>query len=337
MRKTVAFARDRANVFFHILTQCNLKCSHCYINPEQHGSRHLSLRRIQSWLQVLIRRRPDANLVFLGGEPTLHPDLAQAVKVAREMGYASITIDTNGYLFNDILERVTTRDVDFFSFSLDGPTAAINDAIRGAGCFKNCTAGLQRAKAKGFGISLIYTVSNRNLADLEQMVPLLAEWGVDHFFIQVIGLRGHSALSGHDEPPLQLTRRQWQEVVPDVAEAVAASGIRVAYPKVYLDLDETFECAGKVADNYFVFPNGRVYRCPVCEDYPLHGFAFIDDELVETEPINEHDLFELEIAEGCVMNKLIQPGNIAYDGQGRPAYRIACCLLKQQIFPTHSK
>ena len=333
MRKTVAFARNRANVFFHILTQCNLKCSHCYINPKQHGSEHLSLRRIQSWLQALIRRSPDANLVFLGGEPTLHPDLAQAVKAARSMGYTSITIDTNGYLFNDILERVTPRDVDFFSFSLDGPTAAINDTIRGTGCFQNCTAGLQRAKAKGFGISLIYTVSNRNLADLEQMVPLLADWGVDHFFIQVIGLRGHSALSEHDEPPLQLTRRQWQDVVPGVAEAVAASGIQVAYPKVYLDLHETFECAGKVADNYFVFPNGRVYRCPVCEDYPLHGFEFIDDELVETKSINEHDLFELEIAEGCVMNKLIQPANIAYDGPGRPAYRIACCLLKQQLTP----
>ncbi len=333
MRKTVAFARNRANVFFHILTQCNLKCSHCYINPKQHGSQHLSLRRIQSWLQLLIRRSPDANLVFLGGEPTLHPDLAQAVKAARSMGYTSITIDTNGYLFNDILERVTPRDVDFFSFSLDGPNAAINDTIRGTGCFQNCVAGLQRAKAKGFGISLIYTVSNRNLADLEQMIPLLADWGIDHFFIQVIGLRGHSALPGHDEPPLQLTRRQWQDVVPGVAEAVAASGIRVSYPKVYLDLDETFECAGKVADNYFIFPNGRVYRCPVCEDYPLHGFEFIDDELVETKSINEHDLFELEIAEGCVMNKLIQPANIAYDGQGRPAYRIACCLLKQQITP----
>ncbi len=331
MRKTVAFARDRANVFFHILTQCNLKCSHCYINPKQHGSRHLSLSQIHSWLQLFVRRSPDSNLVFLGGEPTLHPDLAEAVKAARKMGYASITIDTNGYLFNDILERVTPRDVDFFSFSLDGPTASINDAIRGAGCFQNCTAGLQRAKAKGFGISLIYTVSSRNLACLEQMVPLLAGWAVDHFFIQVIGLRGHSADSGNDEPPLQLTRRQWMDVVPGVAEAVAATGIRVTYPKVYLDLDETFECAGRVADNYFIFPNGRVYRCPVCEDYPLHGFQITDDELRKTESINECDLFELEIPEGCVMNKLIQPANIVYDSQGRPAYRIACCLLKQQI------
>jgi MoaA/NifB/PqqE/SkfB family radical SAM enzyme len=331
MRKTVAFARDRANIFFHILTQCNLKCSHCYINPEQHGSRHLSSEQIHCWLKVLIRRSPEANLILLGGEPTLHPDLAEAVKAARALGYASITIDTNGYLFNNILERVTTSDVDFFSFSLDGPSADVNDAIRGAGCFENCTTGLRKAKAKGFGVSLIYTVSSRNLTHLEQMVPLLVHWGVDHFFIQVIGLRGHCATPGIEQKPLQLTREQWLTVVPAVAETVASLGIQVTYPKVYLALEEDFECAGRVADNYFIFPNGRVYRCPLCEDFPLHSLRFSGDQLVETPPINERDLFELDIAEGCVMNKLIQPANLVYDNQGRSLYRIACCLLKQQI------
>jgi hypothetical protein len=31
------------------------------------------------------------------------------------------------------------------------------------------------------------------------------------------------------------------------------------------------------------------------------------------------------------MNKLIQPGNIEYGADGRPRYKIACCLLKEQI------
>jgi MoaA/NifB/PqqE/SkfB family radical SAM enzyme len=333
MHKTVAFARDRANLFFHILTQCNLACSHCYINPQQHGTRHLSFRQIESWLQLFIRRSPDANLVFLGGEPTLHPELGRAVKAARAMGYASITIDTNGYLFNNILERVTPREVDLFSFSLDGPTEAVNDTIRGDGSFENCITGLRRTKSKGFGVSMIYTVSSRNLAYLEQMVPLLAHWGVDHFFIQVIGLRGHSASFATDTSSLQLTPQQWHDVVPAVADAIAAEGIPVTYPKVYLDAGETFECAGRVAHNYFVFPNGRVYQCPLCEDYPLHSLQLSNNQLLETDPINERHLFELEIAEGCVMNKLIQPANIVYDLKGRPVHRIACCLLKKHITP----
>jgi len=331
MVKTVAFAKDTANVFFHLLTQCNLACRHCYINPQQHGTQRLGIEQVRQWLQILIHRSPRANLVFLGGEPTLHPDLAVAVKSARQLGYASITIDTNGYLFNDILEKVTPQDVDVFSFSLDGPDADVNDAIRGPGCFDRCTQGIRLAKSKGFGISLIYTVSSRNRAHLEAMVPLLQQWGVDHFFIQVIGLRGKSAGPSSADTPLQVTREQWLMSIPDAAQAAADLGIRVTYPKVYLDPGEPFECAGRVADNYFVFPNGRVYRCPLCEDFPLHSLSFVEDRLVATGPINETDLFQLDIAEGCVMNKLIQPRNLVYRPDGSPAYKIACCLLKEQI------
>ncbi|MFH1153606.1 MAG: hypothetical protein V1793_07310 [Pseudomonadota bacterium] len=38
-RQTVAFSRDASNLFFHILTGCNLSCSHCYINKTQHGDK----------------------------------------------------------------------------------------------------------------------------------------------------------------------------------------------------------------------------------------------------------------------------------------------------------
>ncbi|MEJ2659311.1 MAG: radical SAM protein [Desulfobacteraceae bacterium] len=331
MAKTVAFAKDTANVFFHILTQCNLGCRHCYINPGQHGTQKLSLERIETWLRILIQRSPSANLIFLGGEPTLHPELPAAVRVARRLGYASITIDTNGYLFNNILHKVTPEDVDVVSFSLDGPTAEINDAVRGSGCFTRCTDGIRRAKSFGFDVSLIYTVSSRNLAFLEDMAPLLAKWGVDHFFIQVIGLRGRSAVGSEEDAPLQVTRAQWRDTIPAVARRVADQGIPVTYPKVFLESSEPFYCAGRVADNYFVFPNGRVYRCPLCEDYPLHSLAFVDDRLVAAGPINEADLFNLDIAEGCVMNKLVQPHNLDYLPDGLPAYKIACCLLKERI------
>jgi MoaA/NifB/PqqE/SkfB family radical SAM enzyme len=324
--KTVAFEKDAANVFFHILTRCNLSCRHCYINTAQHGTRTLPLDTIHAWLGELAQLHPGANLVFLGGEPTLHPELAAAVKSARRLSYGSVTVDTNGYLFHDILSRVSPGEVDYFSFSLDGASSQVNDPIRGKGSFDRCVDGIRRAVAAGFGTSLIYTVSRFNIDDLAKIVPLLKDLGIHRFFIQVIGLRGKSALP--DADTLQLTRDEWTRVVPAVAERVARCGITVSYPTVYLERNEPFECAGLVAQNFFVFPNGRVYRCPLCEDFPIHGLKFENDRLVATPRINETDLFQLSIPEGCVMNKLIQPENLAYDSDGRPLYRVACCLLK---------
>jgi MoaA/NifB/PqqE/SkfB family radical SAM enzyme len=333
---TVEFSRQAANVFLHVLTRCNLRCRHCYINPEQHGRRRIPLERMERWLAVFAERSPGANLVLLGGEPTLHPDLSRAVHRARQLGFASITIDTNGYLFHNILSKVSPQQVDVFSFSLDGATAETNDRIRGKGSFEVCLGGIRRARAAGFNISLIYTVSRANLAELPLMGPLSKEMGVERLFIQVLGLRGRAAISGcqgDSKELLQVSPSEWLAQVPAAAEAIARQGIRVIYPKVFLKPEETFECAGRVADNYFVFPNGRVYRCPLCEDYPVHSLLFEDDRLVDSPRLNENDFFRLNIAEGCVMNTLIQPGNCFADGSGGPRYKIACCLLKEQVLP----
>jgi MoaA/NifB/PqqE/SkfB family radical SAM enzyme len=273
-------------------------------------------------------------VIFLGGEPTLHPALPQAVKAARAMGYASITIDTNGYLFNDILSKLTPEDVDFFSFSLDGATRQTNDRIRGGGSYDTCLAGIRNAANMGFHTSLIYTVSRENLHEVDQMPRLLKDLGIDRFFIQVIGIRGKSAqtgATGSDRENRQLSPNEWLDTIPAVAEAVARLGIATSYPKVFLHPEESFACAGIEADNYFIFPNGRVYRCPLCEDFPFHSLVFNENQLVSMPKINEADLFPLIIPEGCVMNKIIQPGNIQYASDGTPIYKIACCMLKEEI------
>ena len=46
-----------------------------------------------------------------------------------------MTVDSNGYLFNDLLDKTTPELLDYLSFSLDGPDAETNDPIRGEGRF----------------------------------------------------------------------------------------------------------------------------------------------------------------------------------------------------------
>ncbi len=328
MKKTVSFSKNAANVFFHILTACNLKCRHCYINPDQQGREILPLSTIETWLATFAEKGTQANVIFLGGEPTLHPDLSSAVRMARRLGYTSVTVDTNGYLFHDILSKVSPDEVDYFSFSLDGATRRTNDSIRGEGVYDKCVAGIREAVSKGFATSLIYTVSRLNIHELDAMPPLLRDMGVSRFFIQVIGIRGKSAEA---QERLQVPKAEWTDHIPQVAERASALGITVTYPKVFLEPGEVFDCAGLTAHNYFIFPNGRVYRCPLCEDFPIHSLRFEGGRLVRTAAINERDLFRLDIREGCVMNKLIQPENLSYTPDAKPEYQIACCMLKMEI------
>ncbi len=327
--QTVAFSKNSSNLFFHILTKCNLSCSHCYINKKQHGDRTLSIETIRDWLGLFSQKAAQTNLVLLGGEPTLHPDLHLAVKEAGHLKFKSITIDTNGFLFHDILEKIIPDDLDFLSFSLDGATQDTNDLIRGKGSYDAVFSGIQKAREKGFSCSMIYTVSDKNIHELDQMPTLVKKLGIDRFFIQVIGMRGESSKSR----ALQVSKDLWLKTIPEIAEKIADQGIIVTYPKVFLSNDDQFQCAANVAKNYFVFPNGRVYQCPICEDFPLHSHEIRDNKLVAMPQINEMDLFKLDIPEGCVMNKMIQPGNLAYEKDGRPRHKIACCMLKQELIP----
>lgn len=329
--RTVDFKPNERNVFFHILTPCNLSCRHCYINREQHGKGQVSKKNITAWLDLFLKTDRQTNLILLGGEPTLHKELPYAIRYARKLGCRSITVDTNGFLFHDFLDQVSTSDLDYLSFSLDGPDADVNDAIRGTGVFSVCTTNLARAVDKGFSVSVIYTVSSHNIDHLKKMPALLKSLGVKRFFIQVIGLRGKSTLESPSD--LQINPEEWLAKIPPVAQAAAGQGIHVIYPKVFLDEHEVFACAGNVAENYFIFPNGRVYLCPLCEDYPIHTFRIEHGKLLNNCGLVEKKLFSLTIPEGCVMNKLLQPGNLRYDKDGRPCYRISCCLLKQEYRP----
>jgi MoaA/NifB/PqqE/SkfB family radical SAM enzyme len=327
--RTVGFKPGERNIFFHILTACNLSCRHCYINKKQHGTEQLSKEQIVKWMTLFADADKKSNMIFLGGEPTLHPDLPFAIEKAKELGYF-VTVDSNGYLFHELLHKTTPGLLDFLSFSLDGPDSQTNDPIRGEGVFDICTANIARAVSAGFHVSVIYTVSRKNLHALHRMVPLLEKLQVKKFFIQVLGLRGKSARADSEEVS-RVSREQWLDTVPEVARLAAEKGIHVTYPKVFLLAEEKFECAGLVAENYFIFPNGRVYQCPLCEDHPINAYMIENNRLVKNEGLDEDSFFKLNIAEGCVMNKLLQPDTIEYDDKGVPLYRISCCLLKQEI------
>jgi MoaA/NifB/PqqE/SkfB family radical SAM enzyme len=50
--KTVGFKHGERNIFFHILTACNLSCRHCYINPKEQGTETVSRENLGKWLKL---------------------------------------------------------------------------------------------------------------------------------------------------------------------------------------------------------------------------------------------------------------------------------------------
>jgi pyruvate-formate lyase-activating enzyme len=247
MRKTVSFTRRSANIFFHLLTRCNLRCRHCYINPDQHGRTTLSYgdhRPLADALRPIGIRPP--MLFFWGVSPLCTRTCPLPSNSSRELGYGSVTVDTNGYLFHDILDRVTPEEVDFFSFSLDGPEPVGQRSPCGVRAVSSSarTGHRQRPKRRGFAVSLIYTVSRANIDHLHRMPPLLEAAGRGPLFYpghRHPGKVGRSTIAQRRDALAQVDRDTWLAVIPQVAEEAARRGITDHLSQsIFGTPDETF-------------------------------------------------------------------------------------------------
>ena len=71
------------------------------------------------------------NIRFSGGEPTLHKNIIDAVKYAKEKGIIRIAISTNGSSTKDLYDHLIEAGVNDFSFSLDAMDSETGDMMAG--------------------------------------------------------------------------------------------------------------------------------------------------------------------------------------------------------------
>lgn len=136
-------------------TVCNLRCLHCFIScaPDNHSFWFME--------RGAVRRALDASVglgvkeyYFTGGEPFMHAGMVDILEDALALGPA--TVLTNATLLPPrTVDRLSaaaaaSRYTLELRVSLDGVTAAANDALRGEGAFDRALGGVERLVAAGF-------------------------------------------------------------------------------------------------------------------------------------------------------------------------------------------
>jgi mycofactocin biosynthetic radical S-adenosylmethionine protein MftC len=239
---------------------CNLSCVHCLSSSGRRDPRELTTEQCKAVIDELERMQ-----VFYvnigGGEPTIRSDFWELVDYATSH-HVGVKFSTNGVRITPaVAAKLAASDYVDVQISLDGATAAVNDAVRGPGSYDMAIRALRNLAAAGFKDAKISVVVTRhNVDQLDDFKALADEYGAT---LRITRLR-----------PSGRGADVWDELHPTTAQQrqlydwLVARGDNVLTGDSFFHLSAYGESlpglnlcgAGRVV--CLIDPVGDVYACP---------------------------------------------------------------------------
>jgi pseudo-rSAM protein/SPASM domain protein len=204
----------RPVVVWNCTKQCNLYCQHCYAAAEtEPAPGEMTTAEGKRFLDDLANYGAPV-VLFSGGEPLARSDLVELVAHASEAGLRPV-LSTNGTLLTaERAADLREAGLQYVGISVDGMPER-NDAFRGEeGTFDRALEGIEASQAAGLKTGLRYTITEANADDLEDVVALLADRGVDRFCFYHLDYGGRGA----DIQDVDLTPADRRDAVRRVCE-----------------------------------------------------------------------------------------------------------------------
>lgn len=173
---------------WHVTERCNLRCKHCYQEDDYLKNELSSEQMLDIYKQYveLIEQwgLKEASLSLTGGEPLIRRDLLPFIENIK--GHTEnhklnfkFRILSNGLLLTPSL-AIKLRDLGIqnFQVSLEGMKEK-NDEIRGDGVFDKTIKTINVLTDHGIKTTISFTLTKKNIEDVEPLVDLCDGLGVD--------------------------------------------------------------------------------------------------------------------------------------------------------------
>ncbi|MGH7785628.1 MAG: radical SAM protein [Candidatus Binatia bacterium] len=202
-------ARASRKLIVNITYKCANRCVFCATGDRVSAA--LGWEKIDAILRQ--HRAEGTELLDIdGGEPTTHPQLADAIELARTLGYRSINLTSNGRLLRDpaLTQRLFDAGVSHLLISLHGASAAVHEAATDSpGSFAQTLAGIDTVMAlrpRTVDVGLNVTIVTANV---DHLLPLT----------ELAIAKGFAKINFQFTTPFG---RAWEDVVPPLEDAARA-------------------------------------------------------------------------------------------------------------------
>lgn len=224
-------------ILLWVTDRCNLRCRMCGDQWRIDLQRVRPLLTLDEIARIVegARRLKTLVISLTGGEPLLHPQIIEILKLIAKAGISANLCSNGTLLTDDLVGQLAGTSLKSISISIDSPNPDDHDRIRGReGAFQAAVSGIRRLRQAmpELPININCTVTRRNFRDLRAIVELAAELGCAKISFAPV----HTNLQHKDKPKelfegmlfasddlVALTRE-----LKEVAELARAKGIRTS-------------------------------------------------------------------------------------------------------------
>lgn len=174
-------------LYINLVNHCNSNCLYCFRGSGKKNHKELSsdlFYRIVTRFEKGLSN--NAEIVFTGGEPTLHPYLLEFASYTKKKGYFN-TLQTNGILLDKYKIHDLKLNFDLVQISLDSTQSAINDYLRG---FKGHCSKVMRfceVNKPNLPIQISSTITKENISSLKEINTNFSDFSVKFTPVLEIG------------------------------------------------------------------------------------------------------------------------------------------------------
>ena len=225
-----------------------------------------------------------AQLSLSGGEPLLRPDLPAVARHAKDLGFSTIAIQTNGHLASrrpDLVEELIDAGVTVWGVNIDGPKS-LHDKLRRTGSWFDSAIDFARRLCQDDRLTTtISTLAcRRNVDSLLETYTLVQElkpdlWRIAHF--DPIGrgaeVAGTYLLSSHDLRKLLefvATKRAQHQTEPTAFDVEIGCGGWLGREWEGVVRPYLFHCVSGL-DTMTILYDGGITGCPVVSRRLIQG------------------------------------------------------------------
>lgn len=266
----------------YITSSCNRQCGYCFLPDSYFASKaHMPAGMVGD---ILRWASGVGEVTVLGGEPASHPEFERILAVIAEFA-VQVRLVTNGSgRFRRLLRsRRVRRTLHRVAVSLDSPSRAVVDRLRGSGAYADALATIDQLRWADIPYDINCTVVGSTLDTFVGMPAFAESLGADRLNVHWFSPVGRGRVHAVGE---SVSAADWRDrVLAPVARYRAQRGgfvvdceLAFAYGLPGEDRDM---CAVRDRTNLQFFPNGDVFACGIAVEHDtFSGYVWRDGSLV---------------------------------------------------------